>query len=536
MSLPSLLGVVPEGAPSFFPAQKRKITPSADESSPNRALIVTSPGQNVSDFVHNGRVSLESFRACGRLFPRGVAVLARHYEPNPLYNPTWPPTVASMSAEPATTVTTTSPQPVNDYAWNVKHVILPFDLRSRKVDVLEGDAKQIVGSVFPGIEWISQSIGHAYLSFTVTELPTGPWPLTIGGIPHTISTKNEGRGPLLPRQDLGNLSLTICPELDVRLSALTDDGLRQLARRVSSELEQCVPGFPFSELIVTAERLIYVVLRTGPIPSRRILPGRIGKYPTGYMLEKDLNRPAWNDRPVKRLADPNPKLDIVDNTAYDVIRPGVLVSSNAYHDHGHPATYLTTSGIFVRDNSNETFITGATHGIGEDEIVYQPGTTGLRRAIGRAEADIACTDVSLISLFSNVKYAKETFEDELGGIPRFTRLFGEDPDEVLGDFAQLRMNSPYTGNIEGCFILKSAKLEMREGAPRYVIYNWLYTGQEEGAVDRFRPPEGTCGSAIWNDEGVITGFFHFYIAEGSWAGFCASVSASEVVRAGYRLA
>lgn len=60
-------------------------------------------------------------------------------------------------------------------------------------------------------------------------------------------------------------------------------------------------------------------------------------------------------------------------------------------------------------------------------------------------------------------------------------------------------------------------------------------GRTEGNDDRVRPPNGTCGSAVWDDNGVVRGFYHYYIDEGAWKGFSASVSASEVVEAGYTL-
>lgn len=53
---------------------------------------------------------------------------------------------------------------------------------------------------------------------------------------------------------------------------------------------------------------------------------------------------------------------------------------------------------------------------------------------------------------------------------------------------------------------------------------------------KVRPPDGTCGSAIWDHDGTILGFYHYYIADGPYAGFACFVSASEVVDAGYHLA
>ncbi len=53
--------------------------------------------------------------------------------------------------------------------------------------------------------------------------------------------------------------------------------------------------------------------------------------------------------------------------------------------------------------------------------------------------------------------------------------------------------------------------------------------------DKAQPADGTCGSAIWDDEGVILGFYHYHINSEEFAGFSVSVSAAEVVNVEYRL-
>jgi hypothetical protein len=102
-------------------------------------------------------------------------------------------------------------------------------------------------------------------------------------------------------------------------------------------------------------------------------------------------------------------------------------------------------------------------------------------------------------------------------------------------------NSPFTGVVEGTVAAMSIKMATTplvtstEDRLRYTVYQWYYGGQVSPTAEQ-RVPDSACGSAIWDHNGRVMGFFRYYIEEGNWAGFCASVAADEVVRAGYRFA
>lgn len=183
-------------------------------------------------------------------------------------------------------------------------------------------------------------------------------------------------------------------------------------------------------------------------------------------------------------------------------------------------------------------MTAAAHGIGFDEQLWQIGPQGRKKLIGEAVQEISFTGISLVKLGDDITFSNETFENSAGEAPQFKRLFGEDPacDKTIDGNCYL--DSPYTGNIEGFVVMNSVRIEKSshptESAFRYVIYSWLYFGQEEGDTHKLRPPDGTCGSAIWDDNGVILGFFLYYITSGRFAGFAATVNASELVKAGYK--
>lgn len=65
--------------------------------------------------------------------------------------------------------------------------------------------------------------------------------------------------------------------------------------------------------------------------------------------------------------------------------------------------------------------------------------------------------------------------------------------------------------MEGNIVSQSVRLQRSltshptEDRLSYIIYVWSYLRQEECNGDKVRPPDGTCGSAIWDDDGVILG-------------------------------
>lgn len=148
-------------------------------------------------------------------------------------------------------------------------------------------------------------------------------------------------------------------------------------------------------------------------------------------------------------------------------------------------------------------------------------------------------DIAFVELGKDIPFVNQTFENTSGVTPRFSRLLGEYPEDDLKRLQVhgVYLNSPFTGDMEGTVVGMSARLTScsKDAEPSFVLYNWAYTGQVEGA-NRPMIHDGTCGSAIWDDDGVIVGFFHYYIAAGPWAGFAVSVSADEAVKAGYKLA
>ncbi|KAI1082631.1 hypothetical protein F5B20DRAFT_597615 [Whalleya microplaca] len=90
----------------------------------------------------------------------------------------------------------------------------------------------------------------------------------------------------------------------------------------------------------------------------------------------------------------------------------------------------------------------------------------------------------------------------------------------------------HSRNREGHTMMKSVKLESSSHPSqdlRYVVYNWSFMGQPEHTQYRFQPQDVACGSVVQSSDGVVLGFYRYYIADGKWGGFLVSISASEVV-------
>lgn len=532
---------------------KRKITPSAEQSPSKKVVVIVSPSRIPTEVAETRQLCTSPYIVSKMLFPQDTAQITHEYTVSPTPATALAPTTTAIETTGTTRVAARDApwnrgramSATSDTPWsiNTRHILLPWDLRDTNIDVLDGEVYDTLMNIFPGTNGFFEGRNRSYLSFDVMKRPAAPWPLTIGGLPITIGDDEQGRGPLFPRLNRGNLRMEICQDIDAREEDFSAKSLRALAPEVMKQLPH-IARMNFVELIFTTDCSFYVVLSDQFPAEYKLtgLPGMIANCVSGYILEKELCRPLWLDRQPGRYVEPDPIVGIVDTTPYDTIRPGVMLCSRQTRNHAHPATLSTTCGVMVSNSANDLFITAASHGIGEDDIVYQPLPAG-RRVLGKAVQEVSFTDVAMVQLEQDVQFVNQTFENTSGVTPEFSRLFGEHPGDELKPLRTHRvyLNSSFAGDMEGSIVAKSIKLARTEHptdqAHRYVVYDWAYTGQIEGAGEnRVVPPDGTCGSAIWDDHGVILGFFHYHITSGRFAGFMGAVSADEVVRAGYKLA
>ncbi|EXJ86770.1 hypothetical protein A1O3_03724 [Capronia epimyces CBS 606.96] len=471
--------IIPPPHPST-PSSKRKITPTAEQSSSKRSLIVTTPKKSPGPNLTLGaQISIKSFSSPTPRFPGGSARVVQY----------------SKHAPP-------SPSPAKkDETWHTQHILLPYDLRDPKVRLDSPEVQTLLRNIFPKCENIAEPRFRSHLIFQVEELPSAPWPLTIGGLPFTFIEPNiNNHGLIFPRWKFANFTISVRPDFNLTsLSTnLSGTDLCDLARSTNAEIQKRLPGIHLIELIFAASHAFYVVLadnvNINPILVK--LPGKIANCPVSYLNIRDLNRPAYVDLPAKRQVNPAPLNQVVDATAYNTLRPGVMINSVVLKEHGHPATFSTTSGVFVKNSVGNRFMTVASHGVGQN--IWQPHRP--HRTVGKPVVEIPSTDISLVQLEAGVPFAAETFEDADGVIPRFSRFVA--PNEAV-EFNRIHLNSPFTGHVEGNVVAQSAKLQSQSSHPtenrlkdNYVLYQWHILGQGHGSGQHTTPPDGTCGSAI----------------------------------------
>ncbi|KAI1116649.1 hypothetical protein F5Y14DRAFT_439771 [Nemania sp. NC0429] len=493
MSSPTIikLAVSPrKPSPSTSSIQRQVICP-AEQSSPKEVLLLSTP--KIGPSISNGEIRLEPFAAPTQLFPNNVANVTHEYS----------------HAHPSLQDEENAKR-----AWHQRHVLLPFNIRGFGADIHRGEIGDLLHQIFPETSNVAEAFGCTHLIFQVDRLPEPPWPLTVGGLPFTIVTfDGTGRTFIFPRQILGSLTNSICNQGYDAMS-LTDRTFRELVSEVHSYFKNNLTEIHPVELIFTAQHTIYIVLEDHvnlPSIPRARLPGRIAGFPVGYLNDRELHRPSWADLSAKREVEPQPTSGVVDNTVYDTLRPGVLISSKILKKHGHPATFSSTSGVLIQNRHGDRFMTGASHGISDDGNIWQGSQP--EKYIGEAVVEIPFTDISLVKLRDDVKFVNQTFENQSGEAPAFCRLATSEDGFAFQNIHACQicfLNSPYTGSMEASIMAKSVKFETStrptQDRLRYVVYNWSYMGQMEGNDDR-----------------------------GPWKGFSASVSASELVEAGYTL-
>jgi hypothetical protein len=72
--------------------------------------------------------------------------------------------------------------------WHQRHVLLPFNLHDLSNDIYKGEVSNLLYHIFPTTINVAEARWRSHLIFQVEELPESPWPLTVGGLPFTIST------------------------------------------------------------------------------------------------------------------------------------------------------------------------------------------------------------------------------------------------------------------------------------------------------------------------------------------------------------
>ncbi len=94
----------------------------------------------------------------------------------------------------------------------------------------------------------------------------------------------------------------------------------------------------------------------------------------------------------------------------------------------------------------------------------------------------------------------------------------------------VHLDSPDTGLIDGLSMASSflAIPSDDDNTPElhWVSSTWIYMGQDSATNLR----EETCGSAIWNEEGDVLGFFRYAPKDGVMKNWCSGIAADELIK------
>jgi hypothetical protein len=359
-------------------------------------------------------------------------------------------------------------------------------------------------SIFPTTQ--SAWIGSPYLVIQVQELPLPPWPLSIGRIPLHLSTEDDANGPI----DKGDQGRS-------RTAALPQYNLRNDPVPILPIFTDIVDYFKSKHVVVHEIFHFHGFFRLTVADDTNLdtLPWRISNQAAFYKFRSQEQDP---DASALRVQQPSGVLR--DNTNYlanhiGLLRPGVMVSTSL----SDGSWTSTTLGILVVDRSGTPFITVADHVFNDDGEVWHPDPSGT--LIGKIMHRFPDSDIALVQLEKNIKFDNKTFgnvDNPEGTVPSriaTTSLF----------FDNIDMNNPFSGYCVGQILAPGVRVE---GSGLMIQHYWVImdASSDQGPID------GSCGSAILNDDGEVVGFFRFK-KQGSRD--CYAVSSEMLIKAGYQI-
>ncbi|KAI9864860.1 MAG: hypothetical protein M1813_002630 [Trichoglossum hirsutum] len=477
----------------FSSGRRRHIIPSPEKASLFRMTEISSKKSTSS--VSSGAGSPNTPRR--KLFPKSVQVHLDNEFELPEINKYTKKTPAELIE--AITVS--------------NHIVFDFTLFEHGLPRMpKSDELSILSNLFP--TQFALTVVPPMLTIHVRTLPQKPWPLTVAGLPLYLTTDEWNTGYDHGRQGVGPKVLT---HLNAKL-------------RVTKGIFEAAVKFFETEAKVDVDYIQWTTglwkISVADGTSLANVPSQLAGILCRYVFASKEVRPR---EAALRLLQPTST--VRDDTQYNDLRPGVMVSSGVFSDPSHvvlprPELY-TTSGVLVKNNEGEIFITVASHGfpLGE-ETAYHPTPSG--RVIGKVERRLGETDIALVRPDPGLTYTNEIFANP--GTTTGKVVTGIRNWEDIQLFSTVYMENPFTGYAEGQFLgVRYQRLPADEPAPQlpWVYQTWLYMGQ--GTLDE--PTDGSCGSVVVDEEGFALCFFRWKDMQGHAIG----VSATELENYGFQI-
>ena len=443
-----------------------------------------------------------------------------------------------------------------------KHVITPFNIRQNR-ESFSRENVHILHGIFPST--VAISLDDTFLIFCVETLPPKPWPQTVAGMPPYFTTEQMDVGPICSTWRFSRSRIRFFAELDG--GYLTEDvyAILDLAKAFFDQ-----EGIAITELQYWDNCLVIILEHKDADLAQ--IPRSIAQCPCFYLFEEEMSRP----KNLHARGNKEPLPNEFDNSRYDVLRAGVMLSSAKSPDDG--SQLLTSSGVLVQDRLGDQYMTVSAHGFpsATDTAVYHPTAEGkqIGQLLSKAEVPaLAHTGLSLVKLHDGITYINETFESaapagsgdspaaRLKGFARTgststsasTNSSSRESKSRPNQNERVYMNSPFVGQMEGfrhaTALMRVPVQDDNEGNERqqqqqekWIKTFYLYMGQGFGEL--FPGAVAGSGSAIWNgeeeeeEEEEVVVFLVFPATPSPRArgrtGRC-GVSADHLVEAGYSL-
>lgn len=404
---------------------------------------------------------------------------------------------------------------------SAKHIVLPFDLHKNPKGFFERKNIDLLKQLFPSTlrvdfdEWV--------LVFVLETLPPKPWPLKVANVPCYLTTDPTDNGPTVPLVHRSRSRITLGDGLYLRDAEHLVDQVFDILREFfdQSPIQATEIQYWRSVIIIVLVSVEHAVLEN--------VPKSVGGCPCFYLEESDMGRPA--ELPVLRGSQPDG--NAFDTSEYEPLRPGVMVNSGEHPVEG--CDFTTSSGVMVRDALGQTYMTIAAHGFPGYPFtnkVYHPSSRG--KEIGEVIVESSHSDVALVKLNENVTFVNEPFENTiLPGGPFTLRQFARAGDTRIGN--NVYMDSPFLGFVEGTTGIHSfvriPNDDPNNPQQMWIRGHWDYMGQGSSS----QMAAGVCGSAIWDDNHRVHGFFRYAPQSGRFQDWCLTVAADHLIDRGYTL-
>ncbi|KAK2744190.1 hypothetical protein FQN55_006874 [Onygenales sp. PD_40] len=504
----------------------RRVTPSSESSASKRCLIVA-PRNLVPDAATIDLAHSQIFQSWKHLFHSGQADVGRpgfSYVPFLLRTDITPTSAERTSLQLHLTHEERERENGKESPDILKcrHIILNFNLRENPRHFFKDEYATLLDKLFP--DTLSVSFDGHFLLFCMKSLPVSPRPRTVAGVQAYFTTDPSDEGPFPPLQRRGAPPIKIRKDIDCRKDV---DGVDLLFDIIADHFNTA--HIPITEMQYW-ENFVVIVLEHRETDLTDV-PSEIARCSCYYLFEDEMDRPP--ELPAPRLKEPKPTKDIiVDDSKYETLRPGVMLSSEKHPEQDVES--LASSGILLKDGSGNNYMTVASHGFPFDGArVFHPVAGEIE--VGTVMMKLAHTDISLVRLHLDVHFVNECFENSLGeDTPVRLRRLEKSAHTPMG--CPVYMNNPFTGYSEGTYgpwgRLRVPSDDPNEPAQRWIRTRWAYLGQ--GASQHL--VDGVCGSPLWTQQGNVVGFFNYAPQSGHFRDWCLTVVTGHLVDGGYSIA